>query len=946
MVCVNEILYVNCSGKIECCTAVNGWVRSTVSSILNPKNGTGPGIMQPNPSPLRKLSIQLDGSRLVFVNDVTALVSLRNGTLYSLELHEKDSTMHSLHDVDRMCLSLSPVGKRLGGLGMISTLSAMILPVSNHYAEFLDKESEIKNAKKEEFESEVKTEVKDSQESDIESKKKLAIGFVFAGSRMGDSTLAMYGLKSQVKLISLKGSEEDEQGLLKRKKDQNDNIDNMKKQKNEGDEIVAKVSDDENDQGEMTEDELLREEEKLYAPISSEEGITISHEVKKKKEMLLPKMYQKHLYRPLIFCLSMFKHIKVLDSLTGLGPLAPGCEGPIACELDNGNNNSVVSSEIDMGPKMNIHPCGFGSSGGLAILTAPGLNYGSTIISEADCKGIGAVYHCPKLGYVFLSKKEVNCGCMVLQLEKNPQKEMSLIEVNKQVILSSSPDGDTPMENEPPNFFNLNDILTRMSIHSIKEFEIKDEPKVMIISQSGSAYAITILEKTEDGSLLNAYTHLVGECDDDESVLERGEMIQVSIGEDIDRKERIMRNGLCFTSVWSNGCASVFSINQDKDKWQIKEAILNSFSDNGDSSCTPESEQIVSSDIFYLADNVFTNDTDEAIPDQQAPVDKGSTDWKYFDDDDFEMYGEDFLNHRQDLDSVDKTQADYECSNLLPSRYNSLGGYISAAGLSDSQSCIIAICFRSGEMKLFDFTKLFGKESSLVSQTTKRMEQDALMWHCDGCGYGLSQLLCAPKSLSRISTDNQTFAREIKFFFCGPSSNNESDQPHQKDLSILRSFCLLLETNQGDFHLYSCTRMKGIDTVGFRRIPLRMVTRPSKEVDRHRKKLRRKGMINIQEDKESLFQPQNLHRFHALSGQDGLFCASARPLWIVSERGVPSVLSHRLRHSAPAGGTELPVGGFCSGLPVTNDNSNKVGFLTIHERIGKVGSQRMTFFSG
>jgi len=119
VLCVNEILYVDCSGRIQCCTAVNGWVRSTASSALGLKRGMSTGILQPNPSPLAKLSIQLDACRLVFVNENLALLSLRNGSLYSLELHDKKESSFAFDNSKRMCLSLSPVGKKLGALGMI-----------------------------------------------------------------------------------------------------------------------------------------------------------------------------------------------------------------------------------------------------------------------------------------------------------------------------------------------------------------------------------------------------------------------------------------------------------------------------------------------------------------------------------------------------------------------------------------------------------------------------------------------------------------------------------------------------------------------------------------------------------------------------------------------------------------------------------------------------------
>ena len=102
----------------------------------------------------------------------------------------------------------------------------------------------------------------------------------------------------------------------------------------------------------------------------------------------------------------------------------------------------------------------------------------------------------------------------------------------------------------------------------------------------------------------------------------------------------------------------------------------------------------------------------------------------------------------------------------------------------------------------------------------------------------------------------------------------------------------------------------------------------------------------MKETKESeiSFRHNHLFTFANLSGQNGLFAALARPIWLVAERGKIAVLFHRVRHSAPAGGSPRPVVGFCSGLLKAQDNQES-GFLTVHERVGRVGSQRITLFN-
>lgn len=66
------------------------------------------------------------------------------------------------------------------------------------------------------------------------------------------------------------------------------------------------------------------------------------------------------------------------------------------------------------------------------------------------------------------------------------------------------------------------------------------------------------------------------------------------------------------------------------------------------------------------------------------------------------------------------------------------------------------------------------------------------------------------------------------------------------------------------------------------------------------------------------------------------------------------MLCHRLRHAAPAGASPLPVNGFCAGLVtgrdgdggVANGSASKLAFITLHDRIGRIGSQRLTLFNG
>ena len=1002
VVCVNEILYVDCSGKIQCCIALNGWVRSTASSALGAKSGINTGLMQPNPSPLTKLSIQLDGCRLVFVNKQLALISLRNGSLYSLELHDKEETTFVKNNLDRMCISLSPVGKKLGGLGMISTLSATSLTVNSSFRKFLDKDSNLKHAKKEEL-SETKFDDEDENKKDALEEQKMSLGLVFSGSRMGDSTLLMYGLRDKVKLIPLEADKEtdkvkekaiaaavEEVERSKRKKDEvmdedidednslpdksgskriklntEDNDTESKTNLKEENDTTVTVSDDESNLSE--EDKLRKEEEALYAPIQSDKNESTmvpfnnsnDEQEHNADENLLPKFYEKQLYRPQIRTLSMFQHVKVLDSLTGLGPIGSGCEGPIACNLASSAKPTIAGTPINAGSTMNIYPIGYGSSGGLAIHTSPGMNFGSTIISEADCMGIGSIYHCPDSSYVFLAKKEANGGCMILKLVKSSTGEKALVEVDLEALISQSLEIDLQMENSVPTFYSIKDILTRMNILSVKEFSIHSKGRndnlsnIMVLAQYGSAYAIIIMSDDDEGKLSLAHTHIIGACDES-MTLERGSLVSITILETLSKtKSSDLSDTLSFGCVWSSGHASVFSISPDKHMmWEVREIILEGSNKENEDPLIVGNQRIVAIDMFSIADNIFRSEnyipgkpeTENKTEEQDEKAEKPNY---IFDEDDLELYGESFVGGEKDSKpSAATTNEELPRTHITPSRYNTLGGYISGANLSDSNVSIIAICRESSHLQLFDVAKLFSNSSSLVQQLSGKEAEEALVWDCrNGCGYGNAHL--ASGSSIPGPTFDHVSVSEMKFFFCGPTNINKSASPHQKkDLSILRSLCLLVETNLGDLHLYTGSKSGHSDDVGFKRVPLRIVARTSKEEQRHRSKLKRKNMI-ADADEDVVFQPNKLHRFFSLSGQDGLFSATARPLWFVSERGAPSALSHRLRHCAPSGGAVYPVSGFCSGLAVnSNSDSSNVGFITVHERIGRVGSQRITFFNG
>lgn len=278
-------------------------------------------------------------------------------------------------------------------------------------------------------------------------------------------------------------------------------------------------------------------------------------------------------------------------------------------------------------------------------------------------------------------------------------------------------------------------------------------------------------------------------------------------------------------------------------------------------------------------------------------------------------------------------------------KLDSLSNQPNAPTLSHSR-IVVAICRRSGLLQIFDNDDV--SVSPLV-ECRSASPCASPIWQANGCSHGTA-ILGQGVNIRRPE-HHEVEVAEIRFFVAGPSlqpesiSGNMSIIDEEKDSWMLRSLCILVDTSQGDLHLYSGSkRSSNLNCLEFLRMPIFNVSRPSEEAARHLIKLRRKGIVP-QQLAHANFRASRLHRFCDISGEDGLFAATPRPLWFVSERGAPTVVSHKSRHVSPAGGRPVPVSGFCTRLPAVFQNASN-GFITIHERIGRVGSQRLTLYNG
>ncbi|EED93331.1 predicted protein [Thalassiosira pseudonana CCMP1335] len=772
---VNTAVYVSMGGKISCALAANGFAKIGCPIGLIPPSGRiGSAVyLEPNPSPLPMLALQLDGARVGFVTEDVAIVCLGNGSLYSLELHRAKSMVSP-----SMFLSMSPLGHRVGGLGVASCLSVLAMAChSNSVGHFLVDNEGVKD------EDHAKETI--SKES-VSGPKIRSRGLIFAGSRMGDCSLLAFSLNVPIHLVITDVDSETGAGKRKLGGSRPEQLSSMP-------EPAQKQ---------------LKKEEISPSRTDSEDG----------EEDIVCAMSSP---RRSVRTLSMFRTVSALDSLTGLGPLGQGCYGPVAtlpstdtsikstpASLDT---QALFSDAFSSAARHFVMPCGFGESGGLAVLTTPGRDtIGGSILCEADM--------CRKAdgdGVIALRGK-LRLGEDVDGKFQPPIEEFE--EVNIAASSTNEEDG-MDVDAKAPSFDNVGDVLGKMTLLAVSEFGSSPSFSVFFVKapqNDNDPYAIVIMsddqDEAKDVSLQVNFVYHVASGGHNPKVLSS---ITPMISKVSDNGSVL---SISFGCVWSFGGASVFNI------------------DVSDSSS------------FGVTESMFAGDS--------SPV--------YANDD--------------------------------------------IAGVA------------------------------LVKDPSEGLS----IWQAQGCSHGASVLGQSGEHPRRPGM-HEVDAAEIRFFISGPSLTLGKEVANEeKDAWMLRSLCILVDTSLGDLQLYSGSRRLN-RSLEFSRVPLSCVARSSEEAARHFIKLRRKGIVTS--TTHSDFRPNRLHRFCDISGEDGLFAATARPLWFVSERGAPTVVSHKSRHVSPAGGRPVPVSGFCTTMPHIFQNANK-GFVTLHERIGRIGSQRLTLFNG
>ncbi|GAX14519.1 cleavage and polyadenylation specificity factor subunit 1 [Fistulifera solaris] len=782
------------------------------------------------PNPVLKLSLQLDGSCLTALSSTTAILSLRAGQLYILQ-----------YAVDAW--TMLPLGQSLGSVGEVALLTS--LPMEGAAKELLSK-------------------VQSSADSDF------SLGLLFAGSRLGDSLLLGYALET--KSLSMKSIKQELHASLSIKSEVNND---------------SKL---ENDEADSEYERILRlEEEALYAPVpmGDSEPHLIQPSDNEDDENDVSANPRK---KPRLISITLVRALTPLDMIVNLGPLGPSCIGPLSKAPDfllESLDTTTQSPDSIFGATAHIFPCGFGSSGGLAVATVFGRD-DRMILSEHDCVDVVSMFSAPTAGYLLLGiSPRGGGGTTVLKVSSHESNE-DLFEF-REVDTDELIDGGIVFNSAVLGTGEFTDGHFAVCVKQSDEAILR----LLIFDKSFRLRTESFIDVKFEGSI-SSLTPFVQQSEGDEQTL-------------------------TFGCLWTSGEATVVVCSKDgiTSILDVGETTIDSSSpvpmevDDDDPEETRRKEfyaskTIVGLDVFVAPSSTFPSfelngNGMERIEEKRSSLQDFENQWSIIDEEDELLYSA----KSRTAESL-RNARDVSCDESV----------------STEEKLFVAVCRQSSALEVYaaDGGKL------------------RLCWQSFGCGPGTDCLKFELPGEHRLPSTTMVCVKELRFFLIGASYIDKNP--------LSRTLCFAVETSAGDVIVYQKSRndLSG-HPISFHKVDLGVAGRRSKEQNRHNAKLSRKKVLSRQEESEiPTFSTNALHRVTKLSGQDGCFIAGYRPMWIIAERGAPSYVLHRTRHAAPAGGTDKPLRAYCAGF--FSESSQDSGFVTLHERVGKVGSQRITLFRG
>lgn len=867
--CVNSVVFVTNTGQVQQCLATNGWVGSTLSATYS-------YLVESNPWPFPRLAVQLDDAHFTPVDSSTWFVVLRRGEVYLLQFTGGKES-------DRGQWAFMSLYQTVGSVGEVSQIRC--LPLGKISGDAMDGSSYIKEM----------TALSKSKTEGMSKDGSMLIGLVFVASRMGDSSLLGYALEE----TSVADAIRTEPGMTEVKK-YNTLVPTKEESRDQKKIVSASFF------GSIEVDDeyhriLKLEEDALYAPVSDGDTLHVQREPSvvppsdDEQESEILQVHSKR-KRARMSRISVVRSLNVLDSITALGPLGPACLGPLteSPEVEIDPLASVANASPVVGTAGYIFPCGYGSSGGLALLSMPGRD-DRCVLAEADCVNANALFSLPNHGIVLVAVPPEYGGSVAMRYGSNGSgvsgktKSSSDFEVVEIDLSAWCPDE------------NARDFFTNCNLLAVKDLT-ENSFLVLVaspISEELHSYFLVVLHVGSAGTIKMTAANQID--------ISPGDFITSVAMQQDENEERVLM--IC---TMRSGGSMLFKINSEG-MFDPPHCFSFDFpmdvSEEIEEESFYEDKQIVAVDLFKASKALF-----DPLPKfQESPpldplVEEHSTSSAdiTLDDEDRELYNRD-NKYSQQSQRSNSPVTDDPAPEIEDVWYS-------------------AICRQSGELEIY-----------LVSDPTNPV------WTGNGCGHGVANMTKKTDSLVRNPKGHKVAAREMRFFFCGPSSHE-----WDKSFSGPRSLCIVLETNEGDAMVYQANiHSHTVRLSSFDKIPLNDVFRPSQESTKNFSKLRRKRIVSEKDATESpsAFRYNRLFKFQNIQKQYGAFVATARPFWLVSERGKPAALYHRSRHVAPAGARSRPVSGFCSDMLLPSSGKD-VGFMTLHERVGRVGSQRLTFFDG
>ncbi|KAG7357145.1 CPSF A subunit region-domain containing protein [Nitzschia inconspicua] len=870
--CVNSVVFVTNTGQIQQCLATNGWVGSTLSATYS-------YLVESNPWPFPRLAVQLDGAHFSPINASTWFVVLRRGEVYLLQCNDGG-------EVGRGQWSFMSLYQTVGSVGEVSQIRCRSLGKvgadSIDGSLYVDKEALALSKTK--LEEPVK-------------QTSMMIGLLLVASRMGDSSLLGYALEE----VNVSKAIRTEPGISNVKRE---NTIVPTKVESE----IGRKPDAENFMDDLQVDDdfdrvLKLEEEALYAPVSDNHGLVTQQEPNvvppsdDEQDVTAQTMFGEYRKRKRarMSQIKIVRSLNVLDSITSLGPLGPGCLGPLteSPEVEIDPTAAVANTSPSVGTAGYIFPCGYGSSGGLALLSLPGRD-DRTVLAEADCLNAKALFSLPNHDIVFVAIPPEFGGTLAMRysgnvgesINKNTSSDFHVEEID---LIWWCPDENAR------DFFSNCHLLAATDL-------TKDSFLILVASPINEAlhsYFLVVFQVQGSGTIQMTAANQID--------IAPGDFITTAALQRDQNQERVLM--LCTITT---GAAMFFDVNAEggfESSFSFPSEVPMDLSEESEEEDHFYADrQIVAVDLFK-APKAFFNPLPELQESQplsrfyeERTEENGDL---ILDDDDKELYSTMSVSVKghQRKTSLETEAPTLEIENVW----------------------YAALCRQSGELEIYSVYNLAEP-----------------LWKCTGCGHGVAKLTTECDPSPRNPKGHKVSTREIRFFFCGPSSHD-----WDKSFAGPRPFCIVLETTAGDAMIYHANvHSKTLRLKTFERIPSNDVSRPSQESIKHFSKLRRKRIVSAKDGTESPndFRYNRLFKFKNIQKQHGAFVAAARPFWLVSERGRPTILYHRSRHVAPAGARSRPVAGFCTDLPLPNGKD--LGFMTLHERVGRVGSQRITFFDG